>query len=282
MYAVGTVVVKMKNLDEEWRLWPLGDIHLGNVGCDETQFDKTISCIANDDHAMWIGMGDYADLIGTDDKRFDPEGVAQKFQSAYFKKFGPTMRNELLKRFVPIADKCIGILMGNHEFSYEQRFDQAMASALCEGMNDSLEKAGSAHRVPYMGYCGFRDIAFTKGKQTKTFRICAHHGAGWAATKGGKLNRLLQFMRQFDADIFLMGHVHNITEDVLVCIGADEACEHLIHRTKVGVETGAYLRAYPEGGSNYAERKMYEPSPLGSPCVVIKPGDGKLSVEKPW
>ena len=71
----------MKILSREWfnvargdvyRLFPLGDIHLGNEACDERRFCQVVQEIAGDDRALWIGLGDYCDFINRTDPRFDP------------------------------------------------------------------------------------------------------------------------------------------------------------------------------------------------------------------
>jgi len=271
MFLGGKYVVQVKSMAEEQRLWALSDFHLGNRGCHEELLDAVIAKIAEDHNARWIGLGDYLDLISMRDKRFDPEAIAGKDRAAHLKGLGDHMRDRLIEKLAPIKDKGIGLIRGNHEFSYDDRFDRAIVQDVCTALS-----------LPYFGYSCFVDLVFRCRQREETFRVCAHHGAGYAATKGGKLNKLLQFMRQFAARIYLMGHVHTVTDDEVIVVGADEVCEHLVHTSKVGVVTGTFLKTYPEGPSGYGERKLYEPVPLGSPCVVIVPGTGGLSIQKPW
>ena len=260
--------------DEAWRLWPLGDIHWGALGCDEERVDETIAAIRDDPRALWIGMGDYIDLISMrDEKRFDPEGVAEQHRSAYFKAYGPQMLKHAKAKFAPIGDKCVGILLGNHEWTYSLKFEQAIAQDLAEALG-----------APFLGYSCFRDLVFTDGDRAERFRVFAHHGAGWAQTPGGKLNRLLRFMISFDANIYIMGHIHARLDIEIVELGADAECEKLTQKSKAGVVSGTFLQAYTgtkDGSSSYAERKGYSPTPLGAPCIVIKPATRRLSVEKP-
>ena len=282
MQPAGQLKIKMKRWGARIPLWVLGDIHLLNRGCHETLLDETIAQIADDPLALWFGMGDYADLISTTDKRFDPEMIGERVSVKQLGKLGPTAKALILEKFLPIADKCVGMLQGNHEWSYAQHFEQAIVQDVVEELNEYLD---GKWRIPYMHYSGFRDLIFHRGRHSRRFRICAHHGAGYAATKGGKLNRLLRFMAGFDADMYFMGHVHAVTDDTVIVVGADDACRHLIQsQTKVGCITGTFLRTYVEGTSGYGERKLYDPTPLGAPRIWIEPSSEKrpFSVEKPW
>ena len=74
----------MKIIRRKWRgldrastftLYPLGDVHLGNVACDESLFRAVVNRIADDDRALWVGMGDYCDFINRTDPRFDPDSL---------------------------------------------------------------------------------------------------------------------------------------------------------------------------------------------------------------
>ena len=280
MVAAGRHVIALPSeadWNTPWRLWCIGDIHWGAKGCDEELVGQTVARIAQDDRARWVGMGDYIDLISMrDQKRFDPEAISEKHQASYFKHYGPEMRNYAIEQFKPIAGQCIGLLLGNHEWKYSMQYEQAIVQDMCEALD-----------APFLGYCAFRDLLFVDPQNTarqERFRIIAHHGAGYARTKGGKLNRLLGLMHYFDADIYLMGHVHARLDDDTVVVGADDDCLDLTQRSRAGVVSGTYLKTYAlaqDGASSYGERAMYEPTPLGSPCIRILPGSRKLAVEKP-
>jgi hypothetical protein len=147
--------------------------------------------------------------------------------------------------------------------------------------------------VADLGYSCFMDVVFCNcGKGTKTalyaglplsptrggksyhpetFRVWCHHGAGAAQTKGGKINRLTNFMRNFEADIFFMGHVHDQMGVRLTPLVADADCLKIRHRTKLGVISGSYLKTYAQGVTTYGEQKGYEPTTLGAAWVMIDP-----------
>lgn len=280
MIVGGQRVVKTKDLSRPWRVWLLGDVHLGAIGCAEPLFDETVARIRKDPRGLWLGMGDYIDLISCRDKRFDAEAIAVEHRAAYFKRdYGRHMKAIFQKKIAPIASKCLGLMEGNHEWSYGARYEQQIVRDIC-----APEKEGGLG-TKLLGYCCFRDLVFTDGKRREVFRICAHHGTGNARTKGGKFLHLNRFMSYFAGDIYALGHSHVRMDDDVIVIQADKRCQHLTQTTKVGVVSGTFLRTYteePDGASGYGERALYEPTPLGSPCVVINPSTRRMSIEKPW
>ena len=54
-----------------YKLYLLGDIHLGTVHCSENEVRKKVQEIKDDPSAEWIGMGDYSECITPRDKRWD-------------------------------------------------------------------------------------------------------------------------------------------------------------------------------------------------------------------
>lgn len=270
-------VIRNAVMGGEYNLWCLGDIHWGAAGCFEEMVDRTIERIRKDRRALWIGMGDYFDLIGWQDKRFDPEMIAEKHKGAYFRKLGSAMVRHGAAKLKPIRNKCLGVLTGNHEWRYARDYDQAVTSDLAAALG-----------VPFLGYSCWLDLVFKpkaggRSRKRQRFRIVAHHGAGWARTPGGKFNRLRRFAQQFDCDIAIMGHVHMKLDDESVVLTLDPRGRRISQRTRLGVISGTYLRTYHQdndGSSGYGERALYEPVPLGSPCIIISPETRELAVRK--
>ncbi len=276
------VEIEVDSLSDPRRLWPIADIHLMTRGCHEDLLMENVKRIQEDDSANWLGLGDMADLISYQDvRRFDPEMIRESDFKAVLVAAGTNAVKRLDATLWPIAHKCIGLGEGNHEDKFERRFEQHVIRSLLDRWNDRLERDGSAWRVPFLGYCAFLDLTFRRKRKSVKFRICTHHGAGYAQTKGGKLNRLVRFMQYFEADLYLMGHVHTVTDDSVVQITADEACEHLTHKSRTGAICGTYLRTYVEGAGGYGERAMFEPAVLGTPIVTILPETREIGITKP-
>jgi predicted phosphodiesterase len=238
---------------------------------------RTVAEIQSDPFTFWIGGGDYGEFIGFGDaKRFDPDAISERVSVKDLGRLGKKTYEGIRDIFEPIKDKCLGLIVGNHEKQYMRRQQQEdLHGWLCTELG-----------VADLGYSCFMDIVFCRTSRakrpalqtttapenaSKSFRIWCHHGAGAAATKGGKINRLSSFMRNFDADIFFMGHVHDQMGCRLQVLTSNADCTKLCNREKIGVVSGSYLKTYAQGVISYGEQKGYEPTTLGAAHVMIKP-----------
>ena len=267
---------------DKFRIWNLADLHLFNAGTAYDRLERDIKEIGDDPYSFWFGGGDNAEYISPNDPRFDPltlSNLTLKDLANLGKRQTEVVRNTLK----PIAHKCLGLLMGNHEWKYyiikEQEY---LHGWLCTELE-----------TPNLGYCAFADVVFVKMKMSggpklvrnhrkaisstsARFRFFLHHGAGYAQTEGGKLNKLVQFMNRFDADVYLCGHVHDQMSKSIVQLTANDLCTDCKDRIRVGVISGSYLRTYAKGVCGYGERHGYMPTYLGAGSVVIDPQLGTI------
>ena len=75
--------IELDKKDDIIHLEPLGDIHLGSLGCDIDKYERRIKHIAKSPNTYTIGMGDYIDNVqayanGGVDKRWNPETVDRR------------------------------------------------------------------------------------------------------------------------------------------------------------------------------------------------------------
>jgi hypothetical protein len=259
-------------------IWNLSDLHLMAKACAEDEILKDVEEIRTNPNAFWFGGGDYCDYISyTDRKRFDPDAVDVKVTVAELGKLGKVGMERTRDIFTPIKDKCLGLLFGNHEMQYMIIKEQKhLHSWLCTELG-----------VQDLGYCAIFDVVFCRVPKIKkpyitkkpigngdawTVRMAAHHGAGFATTPGGKLNRLIQFMNMFPyAQVVWCGHVHDQKGQRQVGIDADGPCNKIIARERLGVISGGYLKTYQSGVTTYGEMKGYGPTVLGAAKVSFTP-----------
>jgi len=278
MEAAGKRYIEHASRTDEFRIWNLSDLHLLNKACAVADIKRDVEKIRNDPFSFWLGGGDYAEFIGYRDKRFDPDSVPEWVPVKQLGRLGQFGMEQVRDIFLPIQDKCLGLLLGNHELRYERMTDQ-------EGLHGWLcAELG----VKSLEYCALFDVVFVrraaakkpklrgsavpKGSNTSTtFRIFAHHGAGYATTPGGKLNRLVQFMQSFDADIYFCGHVHDQVARQEPAIGANDSCTKLTQRIRLGLVSGSYLKTYGRGTCSYGEQRGYRPTNLGAAVAYVKP-----------
>jgi hypothetical protein len=283
MQAAGKRYIIHGSRSDVFKLWNLSDLHLMSKGCAINDLKRDLKIIADDPFSFALGGGDYAEFIGYRDKRFDPDSVPEYVPVKALGdlgRYGMTMVRDLL---MPIRHKLLGLIIGNHELKYELHTEQeSLHHWLCEELG-----------VPSLEYSALLDVVFYRttgvrkpqlvAKQparntytSESFRIFIHHGAGYAQTPGGKLNRLVQFMQSFDADIYMTGHVHDHVARKEPAIGADANCGKLTQRVRLGVVSGSYLKTYSQGFCSYGEQKGYRPTSLGAAVVSIKPETREL------
>ena len=278
MEAAGKRFILHKSKTDLITVWNLSDIHLGSKACALDKAKEDIERIRTDPFSFWVGGGDYADYIGFQDKRFDPDAVAENIKVADLGRMGKKLTEEVRDLFSPIKHKCLGLLFGNHEKRYQQWQEQThLHSWLCTELE-----------VPNLGYSAIFDVAFYRWSKTKSpkivyelpnpnetqtqsFRFFVHHGAGFAMTKAGKLKRLMDFMTSFDAEIYMVGHVHDQEGVRMITVGADTYCTNLVQKHKLGVISGSYLKTYAQGVTTYGEQRGYAPTTLGAATVEINP-----------
>jgi len=254
-----TINIKLKNLDKPYFLVPLGDIHYGNEACDKDELDKIVDWIRSRKRVLWIGMGDYADYIGYKDSRFDPTVVDKSLSISSLGKLGCELIQKFQSIVAPIANKCIGLMYGNHEDRYQIQQEQMNLH------HDLCQKLG----VCDLGYSCFTRISFSYKKEVTFYDIRAHHGAGWAQSDGGVINRLVKFMNQTDSDVTLIGHLHQRVHKIKIVLSYNG--EKVIEKVHFGAVTGTYLKTYADGITTYAEKRGYDPTPIGSYKIPLLP-----------
>ena len=276
MEVKGKRYIEYSGRAEIFKISNLSDLHYGNKACALDQIKSDIQKIKNDPNHFWLGGGDYADYIGLTDIRFDPDVVADVIKVSDLGKLGKKLTEEVRDLLYPIKHKCLGLLFGNHEKRYQRWQEQSYLHAwLCEELG-----------VLNLGYSAMFDVVFMRrgdvkkprlvnkfrdGCSAKSFRFFVHHGAGFATTPAGKLTRLIRFMTYFDADIYMVGHVHDQEGRRQIQIGANSTCTKLVEKKRLGLISGSYLKTYKTGVVTYGEQKGYEPTVLGMATVTIRP-----------
>ena len=244
--------------DSEVHLYLVGDEHIGTRHHAARELAKTIERIKADPVAHWLGMGDKAEFITPSDPRWDGGGICDWVHPD---NVALDQCDYYCDVMAPIADKCDGLLWGNHEYEIRQHCHVDVQKYICQKL-------------------GVRDLSYQSWvryvlKPTLTRRIVVDavvtHGAGVAQTRGAKMNRLERLMGGYDAQIFGHGHVH----DVILHPGSPYLFltrdGKLKQRRKVGAMTGCYFRTYTQGvESSYGERKGLPATILGSPLFTIR------------
>jgi len=254
--------INFKSRKDWFHLVPIGDIHLGNIGCDVEKLKEMIDWIKEKDDVYWIGMGDYLDCINYTDKRFDPCTIAKQYRE-YLSNCVPMQIQDLIDLFKPIANKCIGLHRGNHEETIRLHYHY-----------DVLYELWKEFKVPMLNDTAITRLRFNwnkhGGSQRCVFDIFSTHGHIGGRKGGGKINYLEDMIGFVDADVYLMGHSHIKATETKSTLYVDNMM-NFKNRKRVLAVTGSYLRGYQQGSSSYVEKWGYPPSDIGVVKIMFNP-----------
>lgn len=282
------------NRDLWFKVWGLGDLHLGNKGCAKDKLREDIEAIRQDPNSFWVGLGDYGDYISISDfKRFDAETFDPEILTlADIGNLGGAMKDAIGKLLEPIRHKCLGLCMGNHEFKYmTQREQNDMHSRLCESLGVPnlwyssmfylrfVRRPSRKPFAPRLENNWMDDHEADNGDHFDSFKVLVHHGGGGAATAGGKINMIRRAVALSSADITMVGHLHEALAKPEPLLDLDPSGKKIVERKRMAIMTGSYLKTYATGQAGYGERALYAPSTIGATWVAINPCARRIKSE---
>ena len=276
------VTINMNKKDEQIHVRPLGDIHIGNLGCDVGEFEQSLKWVAKKENHFTIGMGDYIDNVmafaqGGVDKRWNPETVSRdtlttEEQTDKFVNLWKALPTPSKNRAYTgsgankkaLNHKTLGLLAGNHEWKTinQRRF-----------IKDFCEPLG----INYLGRLGYVNLSFKyKNKLIMDYLILALHGGYSGMQAGGSMNRMKAICGDFDCDLVLMGHNHDTVCRPIVRMGYDKKTNSPVEKKVVLGNTGTFLRGYEKGVDSYVEINPKEAKRVGTITLTFKPESGGL------
>ena len=257
------VKIKLNKKDDNIQIRPLGDVHIGNLGCDTLRFKKSVEYFKSKDDHYTIGMGDYIDNVmewaqGGVDKRWNPETVDRKTLTT------EEQVDKFIELWTPIKDKTFGLLAGNHEWKTinQRRF-----------IKDFCEPLG----LPYLGRLAFLNLQIShNGKILRDFLFCIMHGGYSGRIAGGAVNRMKMISGDFDADIFLMGHSHDTWTRSGIKMSYDKKTNSPIEKKILYANTGTFLKGYDKGIDSYIEINPREAKRVGTITLTLNAESGDM------
>jgi hypothetical protein len=258
------------------RIFPLGDVHIGAHTCDEKAFRATVDEIKADPHAYWVGMGDFCEFINRSDKRFRVGGLAPWVRE--FEDIAAVQRDRFLANVLPIADKCLVMLKGNHEDTIHTRYERAIFDEIVAGVKDAMTDPPEYLGVGVSGWMRLRverGQAESRKAHTWGINVYMHHGFGGGQLAGGKALKLERVLGRFDCDLAFVGHWHTRESVRFVAQGITRQ-GRIYNRNRVAVATGAWVQSLEQGAETYAERKGYPATAVGCPVVHLNPNKREI------
>ena len=234
--------LNLKNGKEYAELIFFGDLHYGHPGCDiERAARMRDYCLCKGVYVL--GMGDYVEA-----------GLRESVgDSVYEQELNPQKQLEFVIEFLePLAKKglLLGLLAGNHE----ARILKATSVNIVKIMARVLG-------VPYLHYACWN--LFYVGEESYT--VYALHGTTSSRFVHTKLKALVDISHNFDADLIVMGHVHELADASTLVQKVDRKRKTVTERKKFLLLTGHYLRY----DRSYAQEKGLPLGKMGSPKAKL-------------
>jgi hypothetical protein len=183
-------------------------------------------------------------------------------------------RERFLSFAKPVAHKCLGLIMGNHEGSILRHYDRNVYGEIVDALNE-YGKHKVSLRLDYVGWINLvfrRHSGETNRKGgTTTINIKAHHGFGGGKFAGSKANAMQRLLQTCSANIVLVGHTHDVRWQPE---GYEDMVRgKIIHQTRWGIQTSTYLRStVPDEDPTYAEVAQFPPQGQADVRIVLTPG----------
>lgn len=244
-----------------------GDWHVGNVCASWKGLRRVVKFIHDTPDMYWIGMGDFFDGVTVKDPRHKPGVVDKDLQGK--DDFIDLQYQKGVDLVRPIADKCLAVVIGNHEETLETHCNTNLAKRMAAELG-----------VPFLGYEGYITLRFThkSGGKGKAVRVFVTHGHGGGRKPGGKINRLDDIRSSYPADFYFMGHTHDMMERVVPIMEPSKSGVRNKH--SVGQVTSAFLMKHTSPEDNvttYVEKAGYQPTAIGWNYCSYDPSTGRKS-----
>ena len=230
--------------------------------CDIELLKRTVhEALEND--AYFIGMGDYLDCASPSNRKsWTAMTKYDSFEKAMDEKMA-LEEDKLMEILEPTRGRWLGMLTGHHYWQF------------MDGTTTDTRLADRLETV-HLGKSAMVRVYFEDDSRKAMCTIWCHHGQG----SGDPMLKLRKMAGVFDADLYLMGHYHQLKPDMLprLTVVGPKNAPRLLDRNRKLVATGSYLRGYMAGNrkgnvadGTYVEQAVMVPVSLGSPLVDITP-----------
>lgn len=179
-------------------IYPIGDLHLGSIGCHEREWADFVSFITNEPDSYICVVGDLLENATRN-------SIANPFDS----KYRPMEQKNILADFLkPISDKVLCGVRGNHEARTVKESDQdILYDVFCRLNIEDRYRAGTAFL--YLAIGERTDKNRTKPRAMQSYNIVVTHGTGGGKLAGSAVNNQHRFGYSIDGcDVLITGHTH--------------------------------------------------------------------------
>jgi hypothetical protein len=247
----------------------VSDIHFDSRFCDRRKFRADVRRWGKMKNTFLLGVGDYTEMIANTDPRYRPSGQGAPERDDQI----DWSLDQIAEALEPMRGRILGLGRGNHEDNFLKRHGVNLVRRLADRLD--TEDLGFSWMLRLK--LGEPTAPPRKWQRSRSVYIYGHHGwGGGSRTAGGNVTKFERLRGSYDADIFLVGHVHQKHTDRYVRIGM--AGDSLLAKPQIVAICGTYLRTLSDGPDpSYAEAKGFPPAEIGSIMIHIKPKGGHPS-----
>ena len=256
---------------EPLTIMPIGDIQYAGP-------DGTADLGRLQRHITWgvehgchfLGMGDYVDFLSPSNRQRLKQADLYDTASLVIEQAATALEQKIMDILAPTRGRWLGLVEGHHYFVH---LDGATTGQhLAEFLGCTYGGDSMLMRLTFRQKVG----AGSRGLNSTLF---VHHGHGSSTAPGGPLTRLVKLTAYIDAQVFFLGHYHQVMVypfDQLTV--TQRGVPKLYHTTRAIVLTGSFMRGWMQGNQiggrpkgSYVEQGLMPPAALGGPLVTLTP-----------
>lgn len=264
--------IKIHLPEKKLKLAPIGDIQFGAQGCDVGKLQRHL--IFGRKHGWhFLGMGDYIDFLSPSNRTRLLAAELYDSSKTLVDEAAMQLTDELFNRSLKrTTGSWLGLLEGHHFYEF------ADGSTTDHYLTQLLETS-------FLGTTALIHIYLADCPVP--LRVWCTHGFGSSVTTAGKMTHMERAGFDFDADIYLEGHVHRKFGVPLDCLSAVDVPAknkvtkeilaknaeplRVVAKTKLLAFTGSFLQGWLQGSESpagyargsYAEQKVMRTIPTG-------------------
>lgn len=245
--------------NDEFKFVGVGDMHRGTKNFDKDKWKRFIAWAVKEDKLYAILMGDLGEYIShKDSRRFNPANITPECL-LHLDNIINFQADQIVEMLMPIKDKIIATVIGNHEIDIQTHFKDNLYYDICKELGILKYDLGLGGFV----VCDFEHRA---GGNVKRLVFNVQHTHSTGRKMGGKTNRLIDEMTDYEADIIMRAHSHDRVAVPYTLHRVNKAGKYETKK-RFGIITGSFLETRQAGIDSYADRRGYAGKDTG--IVII-------------
>ena len=258
------MIIKHFPANDDIRIYPVGDIHLGAEECMEKEWQQFCNSILNDPHAYLVLVGD---LVNNSTRN----SIGNVYRDVYSPR---EQKKRMAEALTPLRDRILACVSGNHERRSSKEVDDDVTAdilVLCKLDLEDIYRENLAFLKIQIGEKNHNRC----GSLNPTYCLAVSHGSGGGMLTGGSVNRFERFGYVLSGiDALIAGHVHKpfVTQPARLIVDP--------HNNKVRVEPFKVISctSWLEYGG-YAAQKMLLPSSHALQVMTLRGNKKEIRVE---